>query len=271
MSVNIFSIEVLSHGDRIVWQGVVPMLKATIEADIFRETIDAVSALVNECRLHADEHGIRTITVDTSNVAMVSLELEAAAFTSYAAEPAEIGLDIEKIRSMMGMIGKTDTVSLELDDTGKKLKISFGGYEYSITLLDTKTIRKDPNAPNLELPATFEVAGSLFYDAVKASAMVSDKLSLAVNADTGVFTLNAEGDSDRIKRELAGEDVHYITTATVRSLFSLDYLKDMGKSISRAEKVQIRLGNDHPVQFSFTYADGHGKVGYLLAPRIEAD
>ncbi|HJK44878.1 MAG TPA: DNA polymerase sliding clamp, partial [Methanocorpusculum sp.] len=51
------------------------MLKATIDADIFRETIDAVSALVNECRLHVDEHGIRTITVDTSNVAMVSLEL----------------------------------------------------------------------------------------------------------------------------------------------------------------------------------------------------
>ncbi|HJK49554.1 MAG TPA: DNA polymerase sliding clamp, partial [Methanocorpusculum sp.] len=78
------------------------MLKATIDADIFRETIDAVSALVNECRLHVDEHGIRTITVDTSNVAMVSLELEAGAFSSYAAEPAELGLDIEKIRAMMG-------------------------------------------------------------------------------------------------------------------------------------------------------------------------
>ena len=64
------------------------MLKATIDADIFRETIDAVSALVNECRLHVDEHGIRTITVDTSNVAVVSLEVEAVAFSSYAAEPA---------------------------------------------------------------------------------------------------------------------------------------------------------------------------------------
>lgn len=247
------------------------MLKATIEADIFRETIDAVSALVNECRLHADEKGIRTITVDTSNVAMVSLELEAGAFQTYAAVPAEIGLDIEKVRAMMGMIGRTDLVSLELDDTGKKLKISFGGYEYSITLLDTKTIRKDPNAPNLDLPATFEVPGPLFYDAIKALAMVSDKISLSVNPETKVFTLNAEGDSDRIKRELVGDDVHYITCAAARSLFSLDYLKDMGKSIGKTEKVQIRLGNDHPVQFSFVYAGGKGKIGYLLAPRIEAE
>ncbi|MDO5845934.1 MAG: DNA polymerase sliding clamp [Methanocorpusculum sp.] len=249
------------------------MFKATIQADIFRETIDAVSALVNECRLHIDANGIRTITVDTSNVAMVSLELSASAFDSFSAgdSDSEIGLDIEKIRSMMAMIGKADAVSLELDDTGRKLKISFGGYEYSITLLDTKTIRKDPNAPNLNLPATFEIPGSMFNDAIKASAMVSDKISLAVSAETKIFTMNAEGDSDRIKRELAGDDVHYITCADARSLFSLDYLKDMGKAISRAEKVQIRLGNDHPVQFSFDYAGGKGKIGYLLAPRIEAD
>ena len=247
------------------------MLKATIEADIFRETIDAVSALVNECRLHVDEKGIRTITVDTSNVAMVSLELSASAFITFAAEPCEIGLDIEKIRSMMSMIGKTDIVSLELDDSGKKLKISFGGYEYSITLLDTKTIRKDPNAPNLNLPATFEVPGVMFYDAIKASSMVSDKISLSVSAESCIFTLNADGDSDRIKRELVGDDIHYITCADAKSLFSLDYLKDMGKSISHADKVQIRLGNDHPVQFSFVYAGGKGNVGYLLAPRIEAD
>ena len=247
------------------------MLKATIEADIFRETIDAISALVNECRLHIDESGIKTITVDTSNVAMVSLELSASAFKEFAADTCEIGLDIEKIRSMMSMIGKTDIVSLELDDAGKKLKISFGGYEYSITLLDTKTIRKDPNAPNLNLPATFEVPGIMFNDAIKASAMVSDKISLSVSADSCVFTLNADGDSDRIKRELAGEDIHYITCADAKSLFSLDYLKDMGKAIGHADKVQIRLGNDHPVQFSFVYAGGKGTVGYLLAPRIEAE
>ncbi|HJJ95737.1 MAG TPA: DNA polymerase sliding clamp [Methanocorpusculum sp.] len=249
------------------------MLQATLKADIFRETIDAVSALVNECRLHIDANGFRTITVDTSNVAMVSLELNKDAFDTYnvSADPIEVGLDIEKIRSMMGMIGKAETISLDLDDAGKKLKLSFGGYEYSITLLDTKAIRKDPNAPNMPLPTTFEIAGSMFNDAIKAAAMVSDKISLSVSAETNIFTMNAEGDTDRIMRELSGDDVHYIEIANARSLFSLDYLKDMGRSISHANKVQIRLGNDHPVQFSFEYAEGKGKIGYLLAPRIEAD
>lgn len=249
------------------------MLQAEIKADVFRDTIDAISALVNECRLHITPDGIRTITVDTSNVAMVSLALASTAFESYSftGERAEIGLDIEKIRSMLGMIGKEGTVALDVDDAGKKMKLSFGGYEYSLTLLDTKTIRKDPNMPNLNLPATFDIAGAAFNDAIKASAMVSDKIALSVSAETRVFTLNAEGDSDKIKRELSGDDVRYTTCNNARSLFSLDYLKDMGRAISRAEKVEIRLGTDHPVQFSFDYAGGKGKIGYLLAPRIEAD
>jgi len=56
-----------------------------------------------------------------------------------------------------------------------------------------------------------------------------------------------------------------------RSLFSLDYLKDMGKVMARAPQVEIALGIDHPVKFTFPIADGAGKVEYLLAPRIEAE
>ncbi|MBR6448101.1 MAG: DNA polymerase sliding clamp, partial [Methanomicrobium sp.] len=59
--------------------------------------------------------------------------------------------------------------------------------------------------------------------------------------------------------------------AEARSLFSLDYLKDMGRVMSRAEEVEIHIGKDHPVKFVFSIAGGEGKVEYLLAPRIESD
>jgi proliferating cell nuclear antigen len=45
----------------------------------------------------------------------------------------------------------------------------------------------------------------------------------------------------------------------------------MGKVMSRAPEVEIFLGLDHPVRFSFDIANGNGHVEYLLAPRIEAD
>lgn len=52
------------------------MLKATIDADIFKEAIDAISALIPECRLHTDDDGISTRAVDTANVAMIGLTLK---------------------------------------------------------------------------------------------------------------------------------------------------------------------------------------------------
>ena len=247
------------------------MLKATIDADTFRESIDVISALVGECRLHIDEAGIKTRAVDTSNVAMVSLELDADAFQSYSATEMEIGLDIAKMKNILGMVGKSEPIDLELDAEGRKLQISFRSYRYSISLLDTKTIRKDPNPPTLSLPAVVKITGDALNNAIKAAAVVSDKIALKVDPERAVFIMIAEGDTDNIKLELGKDDLEFVESAEARSLFSLDYLKDMGKVIGRANTVEIRLGIDHPVQFIFTIAQDKGRVTYLLAPRIEAD
>ena len=73
------------------------MLKATIDADIFKESIEAVSALVTESRLHVDENGMSTRAVDTANVAMVSMQLKKEAFDSFTSTKYELGMDIAKI------------------------------------------------------------------------------------------------------------------------------------------------------------------------------
>ncbi len=104
------------------------MLKASIDADIFREAIEVVSALVTECRLHADANGIRTRAVDTANVAMVSLDLGKDGFSAFSATTEEVGLDITKMKNILGMMNKGDTLSLQLADSARKLELSFGSY-----------------------------------------------------------------------------------------------------------------------------------------------
>ena len=79
------------------------MLKATIDADIFREAIDAISALIPECRLHTDETGISTRAVDTANVAMVALTLKKEAFDTFKATKSQLGIDLMKMKSIFGM------------------------------------------------------------------------------------------------------------------------------------------------------------------------
>jgi len=247
------------------------MLKATIDADILKESIDAISALVTECRLHTDEAGISARAVDTANVAMISLSLKKEAFASFAATISELGIDIAKMKNIFGMMSKDDILTLDLPDEGHKMQISFQGYKYSITLLDANTIRKDPNPPTIELPGKVVLSGNDLNSAIKAAAVVSDKIALGIDQASEVFYMIAEGDTDHIRREFGRNEVKFINLVDARSLFSLDYLKDMGKVMSRSEAVEVQLGNDHPVKFSFDIAGGKGHVEYLLAPRIEAD
>ena len=247
------------------------MLKATIDADIFRESIDAIFALVTECRLHTAEDHIRTRAVDTANVAMISLDLQSTAFNSFSATAGEAGLDIAKMKNILGMMGKGDALALNLLDEDRKLELNFGGYRYSITLLDVNTIRKDPNPPAIDLPGKAVLRGDALNNAIKAAAVISDKIALGIDPEAMTFYMEAEGDTDHIKLALGEDELIALNPVQARSLFSLDYLKDMGRVMARAEEVEVHLGIDHPVRFTFDIADGNGHVEYLLAPRIEAD
>jgi len=98
--------------------------------------------------------------------------------------------------------------------------------------------------------------------------VVSDKIALASIPMPRRFTWFAEGDTDHIRREFGKSEVTSLNGVEARSLFSLDYLKDMGKVMSRAAEVEVSLGVDHPAKFSFAIAGGKGHVEYLLAPGL---
>ena len=247
------------------------MLKATISADIFKDTVDALSALVTECRLHFSETEIWARAVDTANVAMILLSLKKEAFSQFEATTGEIGLDIAKLKNTYSMMGKASEIRLEHLEGANKIDVTFEGYHYSITLLDSNTIKKDPNAPGIQLPGQVTISGSELYNVIKSASIVSDKIWFAIEPENKEFALYAEGDSDNIRRAFSAGEVIASNWEPAKSLFSIDYLKDMGKVMSHAEKVTIDLGVDHPVKFSFEIAGGNGQVEYLLAPRIEAD
>lgn len=247
------------------------MLKATISAEIFRDTVDALSALVTECRLHFSESEVWARSVDTANVAMIMLTLKREAFSQYEATTGEIGLDIAKLKNTYSMMGKSSEISLEHPEGANKIEVKFEGYHYSITLLDPNTIKKDPNAPGIQLPGQVTIPGSELYNVIKSASIVSDKIWFAIEPETREFILSAEGDSDNIRRSFSAGEVVACNWEKAKSLFSIDYLKDMGRVMSHADKVTIDLGSDHPIKFSFEIAGGNGQVEYLLAPRIEAD
>lgn len=248
------------------------MFNAEIEAEKLKEALEAVAVLVDECKLKFTPTGIIIRAVDPANVAMVTLDLQADAFNSFNASEGEIGLDLEKFMDILTMAGKDDIVSLSLDENTHKLIIRIEGLSYTTSLLDPTTIRKEPKVPQLDLPAHIALPGSTLLRAIKAADKVGDYMWMKVNEQEQAFILEAEGDTDHVQLILKQDELISLqSTSEARSLFSLEYLKDISKSLGKAGEIHIDLGKDYPVKIQFTIADGAGEVSYLLAPRVESD
>ena len=247
------------------------MFKAIVSADTLGAAFDSVSVLVDECKIRLEEEGLTIRAVDPANVGMVDLELAASAFESYETDGGVIGVNLDRLEDIVAMAESGQLVHLELDEETRKLHISLDGLEYTLALIDPDSIRQEPDIPDLDLPARIVVEGADINRAVRAADMVSDHIALGVHADAEEFFVEAEGDTDDVHLELGREDLIDLTPGEARSLFSLDYLKDMNKAIPTDVEVIVELGEEFPVKLHFEFAEGDGRVTYMLAPRIQSD
>ncbi len=245
------------------------MFKAVIGAEKLKDSIEAISTLVDEARFKLTPEGISVKAVDPANVAMVSFDLSKDAFDSFEATEGELGIDLTKLNGVMEMADKEDSIELELDENAHKLIVKMRGLAYTMSLLDPSSIRKEPKVPALELPARIVIRGEDIKRAVKAAEKVSDYMSFGVKGD--VFFMEAEGDTDRVLVEIPKDQLIDIKPSDVKSLFSLDYLSDMSKIVGKSNEVTIDLGKDYPLKVKLKIAEGHGEVSYMLAPRVESE
>jgi len=245
------------------------MFKAVIGAEKLKDSIEAISTLVDEAKFKITPEGISVKAVDPANVAMVSFDLSKDAFDSYEATEGELGIDLTKLNGVMEMADKDDNIELELDEAAHKLVVRMRGLAYTMSLLDPSSIRKEPKVPALELPARIVIRGEDMKRAVKAAEKVSDYMSIGVKGD--VFFMEAEGDTDKVLVEMTKDQLIDLKPSEAKSLFSLDYLSDMSKIVGKASEVTIDLGKDYPLKIGLRIAEGKGDVSYMLAPRVESE
>lgn len=247
------------------------MFTAIVGADTLGGTLDSVSVLVDECKVRLNEDGLSIRAVDPANVGMVDLSLDASAFESYEADDELIGVDLARLDDLAGMADTGQLIDLTLDEDVHKLQLRIDGLTATMGLIDPESIREEPDIPDLDLPATLVLEGRDLNRAITAADMVSDHVEFGVDEANELFFVDARGDTDDIRLELSPEELIEFDPGPASSLFSLDYLRDINRAIPSDTEVQLRLGEEYPVKFTFPYAEGRGQVTYMLAPRIQSD
>ena len=251
------------------------MFKARIKADSIKEFIGTVLSLVDEAKMNVSDDGIQVKAVDPSHVAMIEANLVKSAFDSYEAASAEMGIDVDKFKTVLAVAGKEDMVALEKDDKLNRLVVNIGNLTRAMPLLDTSGM-PDPKVPSLDLPASVSVSVEEISQGLKASKSVSDHIALSTTKNS--FRLVCEGDNqNRVDLSLGKEQLEKLDSPEeTTSLFSLEYFALMVNSLPADRILHINLGSDLPVKVDADLAvddmtGAQGNVKFLLAPRIDRE
>lgn len=243
--------------------------EAIVSAETAQRVVGLVDALVDECRLHLDNDGIRIPAVDPASVAMVDLELSDDAFEVYEAGGGRIGVDVGRLKDVVAMADCGQRVALALDPETRTLEIVIDELEYTLALIDPETIRSPPDLSETAVDLTGEVVVDAYAidQALRAADMVANQIAFGIDADANTFYVEAEGDSDDVSLALTADDLVDFTPGDAHSLFSLDYLHAINRAIAGTPDIGLQLGTETPVEIRYEFADGAGAVEYVVSPR----
>jgi proliferating cell nuclear antigen len=245
------------------------MFKAEVKSEVLKELLAVVQTLVDEAKFDLSPDGISIKAVDPAHVAMVEMTLDAGAFEKYEADESELGIDIEKLGDVLKLAKAGEIISMDLEDDKNRLIFHIDNITRRMSLVETAGM-SEPKVPNLSLPSTIQLKARELSMGIRASESVSDHITLHASPDA--FELVSEGDMDSVNLKLDKDQLELLECKeSTKSLFSLDYFSNMIKSIDSDSSVKLNLGTDYPVKLEFDFAEGNGKVTYLLAPRIESD
>ena len=246
------------------------MLEAKIEKKVLKEAIETIVSVTDEARLQITNEGFSLKAVDAASVAMCDFSLQKDAFVQYTIdEPKTVGMDFAKLLDMISVGGKEE-VELKMDGIDK-LKIKNGSLSYALSLPDVNSLRKELNIPELEFPTKVEISTEDIKRAIRASRELGDAIVFGI--EDNMFYIEAENEMDKMRMQLTKEQLVSLVTGEqpIKSKFSTDYLSDISKGFSGVETISLGMGKDHPLRVDFEIANGLGKVGYLIAPRIDTE
>jgi proliferating cell nuclear antigen len=245
---------------------------AIVPVETLQDAIEPVSALVDECKIRLNDDGLSIRAVDPANVGMVDMSLAKSAFESYEADGGVIGVNLDRFEDVLSMGDSGDLVSLDLNEQTRKLDIHISGLSYTLALIDPDSIRQEPDIPDLDLPATIVLTGSDLDHGIKAADLCSDHITLRADKDGEAFHMEADGDTDDVDLKLGNEDLLSATVSeNAKSLYSLDYLKDMSRAMDTDAAVSLLLGSEMPVKLRYSRNNGFVEVVYMLAPRVKSE
>jgi proliferating cell nuclear antigen len=243
------------------------------DVSLLRDSLDAISGLVNEATFEFTNNGLSLKAIDPAVVAMTILKMMPTCFDQYDLEgDVKLTINLDYLLEVLKRVKVSDKVIIELVSDAGNLKISMVGNlnrEFRIGLIENPD--KEQKVPSPEFSGQIIIDNNVLRDAVKNCQMVSDCTTFTASPEK--FSITAAGDLNNVVHDL-GKDSPYLKELSVLneevSKYSLEYLEKIIRGDKVSEETIIKFKKDYLLQIEYKTVDKLSLI-FILAPRVEND
>jgi proliferating cell nuclear antigen len=244
------------------------------DVKLLRDSITAISTLIDEGTFNVGPGGIKLRSMDPSRVAMVDFTMQKTAFDEYVSDQnTKICMNLGELLKLLKRAGRDEAVEVLLDESKGQIVVTIRG-KYTRTFRMPTLEATEDEVPTPRV--TFNAKVTLTTDGLRRSledvALVSDHVRMETDGER--FMMSAKGDIMGANIELErGSDalLSLEVKEPSRATYPLSYLSDIVKAASAtSDIVAVEFSTDMPVRLDFKQPYD-GSLVYYLAPRIEVE
>ena len=232
---------------------------------IIKDSVETICLIIDELSFECDSESIRLNALDKSHITFIGLEWKSILFDTYqCSEPCSFTVDASELLKIIKRIKTDDVLSLGLDEGNLILKYNGDSTRtFKLRLIDVEY--ETPVPPTVNYPVHLSIPTDVFNDAITDAELYGEKISLS--CDNDYFITSADGEFGvNHNRYLHGENIGDY----VKSTYSIPKIKEMLKGKGLSHEVRLGLGDDLPLTLEYHSPTNDYKLGFLLAPRLEA-
>lgn len=243
---------------------------------VIRPAKRMLDQIADEYKIQCNNDGLFVKTVDAGNVVMVALDVPSSSFEAYDVEDGTVlGTSGSGLGSALqhARYGKSTDDPLVLTADQKHLKTEvtreIQGYEAEVNeqieLIDPKSIRQEPDLPDLDLEVKLDLSPDAFCETIR---MFDDDEEIRFKSEGDNLILKQKGGETKRQISLTAEPSNDCGWA----IFTADYLHDFAKAVQNGyvDDLTLKWGEDYPLVLDFEREDVYsGRL--MVAPRIKSD
>ncbi|HDN76100.1 MAG TPA: DNA polymerase sliding clamp [Acidilobales archaeon] len=234
-------------------------------AKSFGTILDVLGNIVDEVLFNFTPEGLLIKALDPAKVALIIINIPSTAFLDYKVErELGVGVNLSSLVKSLPTMKKTDKLVFTANEEFYELVIEgITTKRYKFRSIEVSA--EEVPEISLDFKVKAIVLATAFKSAIKDLKGV-ESIVFEAKDDQYLYLRGAEGGAEARLSRMAGSIIEMEVQEPSRNTYDEDYITKVLDLAGITENIEIKFGNEMPLNLYFTLVGG-GSAEYLLAPK----